>query len=203
MEASYDMTDFAFNNQKLSGPGPGDDKLLVNFHMRPHLDKAASKAEGRPIYKEREYVTIIIPGDKGTTVNRPVWDMDKRRFPMQYQAFKNNQSQDLVGTPLEQVPWITRSQMEELKYFNIRTLEQLVAMPDHQTQKFMGIRTLQQQARDHIERAKQDAPAAALQAALRERDAKLEEQAGALKELMAKVEILTKMAADKEEKKAK
>jgi hypothetical protein len=167
LDAGYDVTSMAFDADR-GRAFTNDDKLIVAFHMEPVLDKAASKAEGRPIYVSKEFVRIIVPGDKNNIVNRPVWAQDLQRFPRQYAAFKANQSQDLSGTPLETVPWITREQVEELKYFNVRTLEQLANIPDVHAQKFMGINTLRVRARDAIAFAKEQAPIQALAEAKRE-----------------------------------
>jgi len=187
-EAAYDMTDFALRE---SAAFEADNKLLVHFEMRPHLDKPKTKAEGRPIFSPREYVNIIVPGDRHNIVCRPVSDLDRRRFPRQYAAFKNNVEQNTSGTPLDTVPWITREQVEELKFFKIKTLEHLAELSDINAQKFAGIQKLRQKAKDHIERAKLDAPAAALQEELRTRDIKIAQQEKLLTELAAKVDALT------------
>lgn len=188
-EAEFSMTDFALRD---NAAFEADAKLLVHFDMRPHMDKLKTKEEGRPIFVPREYVTIHVPGDKNNVVCRPVSDLDRRRFPRQYAAFKANESQDISGTPLETVPWITREQVEELKYFKVRTLEHLAAIPDMHAQKFHGIQKLKQRAADHIERAKMDAPAAKLQEELRVRDQEIAAQKKQLLELAAKVDALSK-----------
>lgn len=187
-EADFGLTDSALRE---SAAFELDSKLLVHFDMRPHLDKQKSKDEGRPIFSPREYVTIHVPGDKNNVVCRPVSDLDRRRFARQYSAFKANESQTDTGTPLETVPWITREQVEELKYFKIRTLEHLAGLTDTNAQKFQGIQKLKQKAKDQIERAKLDAPAAKLQEELRSRDLKIAQQEKLLTELAAKVDALT------------
>lgn len=193
-EASYDMTQFAMDGER-GRAFTQDEKLIVNFQMIPHLDKAASKEQGRPIYTSREYITILVPGDKNNVVKRPVWSQDTQRFPRQYAAFKNNQSQQVTGTPLETVPWITREQVEELKFFHMQTLEQLANCPDVHAQKFMGINSMRQRARDHIAAAKEQAPLAQLRAEVEKRDAQLKEQ----NDLIARLsERLSKLEEEEE-----
>jgi hypothetical protein len=187
-EAEYGMTDFALRE---NAAYEADAKLLVHFDMRPHMDKVKSKAEGRPIFVPREYITIHVPGDKNNVVCHPVSDLDRRRFPRQYARFKANEQQSDTGTPLETVPWITREQVEELKYFKVRTLEALADLSDGNLQKFHGIQKLKQKAADQIARAKMDAPAAKLQEELRARDLKISQQEKLLTELSAKVEALS------------
>lgn len=196
-EADYGTTQMAFRDGRTSEQ---DAKLIVNFEMRPHLDKKRSSEEGRPIFTPKEYVTIIVPGDKNNVVCRPVWEKDKQRFPRQYQAFLNNHEQNVVGTPLEQVPWITREQVEELKFFHVRTLENLADMPDSNAQRFMGINKLRQRARDHIAAAKEAAPIAMLQEELRKRDATLNEMKALLEKQSAKIAALEDADEDEEPK---
>jgi hypothetical protein len=44
----------------------------------------------------------------------------------------------VVGTRLEVVPWLSRSKVEEYKFFSILTVEQLAAASDSVGQKFPG-----------------------------------------------------------------
>lgn len=169
MDLDYGATAMAFDSER-GHAFNADDKLIVNFRMQPHLNKKKTSEEGRPIYESREYVTIIVPGDKNNIVNCPVWEQHRQRFPRQYAAFKAGQTQELSGTPLEHVAWITREQVEELKFFHIRTLEQLSNCPDVHAQKFMGINKLRQRARDHIQQAKEAAPLEALAQTKRENE---------------------------------
>lgn len=191
MEADYGMTDMAFNMER-GKQFDQDANLLVHFQNKPHMDKAESAVQGRPIFKPREYITIIVPGDKTNIVNRPVWEQDRRRFPKQYSAFLNNKSQESEGTPLETVPWLTREQVEEMKYFNVKTLEHLANMPDAQAQRFMGIQTLRTRARDQIQAAKDLAPQAALRAEVEKQELEnkqLRELITALTAKVAKLEV--------------
>lgn len=195
-EADIGMTQMAFEESNRNGYDR-DKNLLVFFSNRPHPDKTASAKEGRPIFVSREYVTIMVPGDKTNVVNRPVNDLDRRRFADRYAAFKSGAKEEQVGTPLDTVPWITREQVEELKFFNVRTLEHLANMPDGNAQKFMGINQLRQRARDHIELAKENAPAMKLKEELRERDSTISVMQKQLAEMAAKIEALTPAKAAK------
>jgi hypothetical protein len=184
MEADYGTTAFAFDQER-GRANTEDDKLIVNFQLMPHPDQEASLKEGRPIFKMKEYVTIMVPGDKNNIVNRPVWKgRDDMRFARQYAAFKNNQSQEADGTPLEQVAWITRNQVEELKHFHVKTLEQLANLADVHAQRFMGINSMRTRARDQIAAAKEQAPLAQLRAEVTKREDQIKQQ----NELIAKLE---------------
>ena len=49
-----------------------DSKLYVKFYTRPVMHGFKSNEAGRPIYEDKEYIQIIVPGDSKTTVDCPV-----------------------------------------------------------------------------------------------------------------------------------
>jgi hypothetical protein len=171
-EASLEMTQAAYATD-------GDRRLLVKFGLFPEHDVEASAKEGRPIFKEREYVWIMVPGDKETIVHRPVIRVpgrsDPERFPQQWQAFLNKQTQETAGgTPLREVSFISSSQVKELEYFNCYTVEQLANMPDSASIKFMAVHKLKQLAKDYLQAAKETAPLTAMRAEMEKKDSQLE-----------------------------
>ncbi|MGH8694057.1 MAG: hypothetical protein ACREVM_07505, partial [Burkholderiales bacterium] len=87
---------------------------------------------------------------------REASDEDKTRFATQFTAYRSYASQ-AVGTPLSQVPWLTEAQIEEMKFFNITTVEALAGVSDAVTQKFMGITDLKQKAQKYLDDADQAA----------------------------------------------
>lgn len=197
-EASYEMTDAAFNR----GQDKADEKLLVQFSMYPHPDKEATALEGRPIYKEMEYVMIMVPGDKESIVHRPAWEKDRTRFPRQYQAFRNKQSQESVaGTPLRMVGFVTLGQIKELEYFNCYTVEQLASISDAHAGKFMGIQKLKQLANDYLTAAKEAAPLTAIRSEIEKKQSELDAANNAINEQGKRIQaleaLIAKMGADK------
>src|SRR5690606_9295016 len=131
MEADISLTRMALDiNSGVFNRYKEDDKLAVAFFFSPVQDDEATAREGRPIFKDAEFIKILIPGDKTNVVVRQASQSDKDRFAQQYARFKNNQQEVLEGTPLEAWPLVTRSQVEELKYFGVRTVEQLAGMAD-------------------------------------------------------------------------
>jgi hypothetical protein len=135
-----------------------DDRVYAQFYLHAKKDEKASLEQGRPVFKEVPYIKIMVPGDKDNIVQRPVRDQDKQRFPRQWQAFQNNEDEPMVGTPLTEWAFVNRSQVEELKYFGIRTIEDLANAPDSQIQKFMGINALKEKAKIFLEDSKLQAP---------------------------------------------
>ncbi len=181
----YGATELAM--QGVNARYAGDSKLLVQFHILPMVDDDRSKQEGRPMYRDVDHIRIMQPGNKESVIDRPVTEMDIARFRQQYDNWKAGNKEILEGTPLEAVPWITRSQVEEMRYFNVRTVEQLADISDSNAQKFMGINVLRKQARTFLEQAKKTAVSTKLQKQLDEKDNKIAALEQAVKELSAKV----------------
>jgi hypothetical protein len=146
----------------------GDDSgLHVVFDVESIPDPERSASEGRACFKDIEVITIHIAG--GDVRHRPViYDStphqpsDPERFPRQWAAFKNKSVQSKEGTPLEEWPPLSKSQVYELKAINIFTVEDLAQLPDGRL-TWMGARDLQNKAKNFIESAKSSAPLIQLQ----------------------------------------
>lgn len=174
-EADYQATEMALGRNPRYA---GDDKLWVQFHILPMISQEESDKEGRPIFKDVEHVRIMTPGNKDSIVDRPVTHLDIQRFKTQYQQWKADEQEMLTGTPLESVArdpllMITPSQVEELKYFKIRTVEQLAGIADVHAQGHMGLSMLKTRAVEYLEKAKDTAATTRLQAELETRDNKI------------------------------
>lgn len=189
-EADLAVTQMAFAQGGQFGPRPGDENLLVKFYLHPKQNKTKSVEAGRPIYEDVEYVHIMVPGDKDNIVERPARDSDRQRFPRQYEAFKRGEGDALVGTPLAMWPAIARSQVEELAFFNVKTVEQLAALSDTQIQKFMGMRELRTKAKLWLDAAAGNAPIEKLQAEIEERDNVIATMQKQMADLQARLEEL-------------
>jgi hypothetical protein len=186
-EAEYNLTAQAMESGQQSAH---DKRLRVQFGMYPQIDQAATIKEARPIYKDAEYITIMVPGERDI-VHRAAWQKDYDRFPEQYAAFKNKQNQDIAsGTPLKLLTWLTIGQVKELEYFNCYTVEQLANMPDSTAQKFLQINKLKQLAKDYLVAAKEQAPLTAMRAALDERDGQIAAMKKQMDAMSAKLDAL-------------
>lgn len=186
-EATYDETHQAIG-QTDARSREADSRLIVQFTEESWHNKEKSAQEGRPIYEPRVYVMIMVPGDKDSVIHRPASEMDYARFPSQYQRYQNKQDQRHAnGTPLRSVSFLTASQVKELEYFNVYTVEQLSNVPDVHAQKFMGIHKLKQLANDFLMAARDMAPLTALRAEMETKDAQLAAQSQAIEELKKQV----------------
>jgi hypothetical protein len=160
-EADMGITSMAMGGN--NGRHQGDEHLLVRFYMHPAKDKTASAEAGRPIFKDVPYVHIMQPGNKESIIHRKATDMDINRFAEHYRKFEARENQEAMeGTPLVEWPGVTRSQAEELKFYNVITVEQLVAMSDTNAQNFRGMNELKKRAAAFLEVSKEAAGAEAL-----------------------------------------
>jgi len=175
---------FADEQAAQYGSPEEDKKLMVRFFLHPVEQAAASIKAGRKIYKDTEYVEILIPGDKHSIIKRPAFAMDKRRFADAYARFKAGQHQQVEGTPLSVMVWMSEARIKEYEFFNILTVEQLAQASDgSQVAQVMGFVEDKRRAQSYLDTANGQAPVSELQDQLNRRDAELE----LLKEQMAQM----------------
>jgi hypothetical protein len=185
-EADLGLTQMAFNAEQGLGGGIDPSRyenLLVRFMMRPHQSQAKSRAAGRPIFEDIEYVDIQVPGDRTSQIIRPINDQDKLKWPRHYELFKARGEEAKIGTPLEQWPPITPALVQELKHFGVETVEQLANLADSAAQNFMGIQVWVQKAQGWLIQAGDAAEAEKYAEEIQKRDDQIEA-------LMARVEAL-------------
>ena len=114
-----------------------DARLAVQFYKKSVKQEDASNEAGRPIFKEFDFVRIMIPGDNLTEIDTYAQESHKQRFPRQWAHYQNQVAnhEDIIGTPLEQWPQITRSQADELRGLKFHTVESIADCSDQQLQR--------------------------------------------------------------------
>lgn len=173
-------------------PSTGESRLWARFFLDAEHDVEASDKAGRPIYRDREFVEIRVPGDKDEIRVRPVRESDKQQFPRQYAAFKQGVEAPVVGTPLDKLPFVTKAQVAELNAIGVRTAEQLRDMSDANAQKIMGANGLRKRVADFLEAAAGAAPAIELRAELEKRDNEIEALKNLIDEQRKRMDELSK-----------
>jgi hypothetical protein len=151
MEAATDwakVVDFQMDTDPRYGL---DAKLYVQFYSRPVLHNVKSDLAGRPVYIDVDHVKIIVPGDKLSIIDRVASGDDKKRFAAHWDKYKAGKGEDVIGTRLEGVAWMTRSKVEEYKFFGIHTVEQLSEASDGVGQKFPGFYADRDKAKKFLE----------------------------------------------------
>ena len=187
---SFDEMEQMANDQQ-KGRYAGDKNLMIQFHTLPMMDTQKSQDEGRPIYRDVEHVRILIPGSKESVVDKVVTDIERRRFKDLYEKWKANEQLDFTGTPLESCTWMAKSLVEEMKFFHVRTVEQLAELSDTHAQKFPGIRQYINLAKAYIAQAEKGKAASDLAAAMdaqKKENEDLREMIRGLQETLARLE---------------
>lgn len=136
----------------MSNPQNG---TFAEFYMEAVEFKAESEREGRPVFREIPFIRLISVGDRNNILEVKATDHYKQRFPREWKAFESRQHGEMVGTPLAQWPQITKAQVKEAEFFNIKTVEQLAEVNDTALQKIgMGWMELRMKARNYLDAAK-------------------------------------------------
>jgi hypothetical protein len=120
-----------------SDVGHPDARLHVTFYKRALEIKDETAAQGRPIFKEYDFVKILVPGDALNEIDTIAREGHKERFPRQWAAYvnKSGSEESFVGTPVSQWPLISISQAEELKGIKFHTVESIANCSDQQLQR--------------------------------------------------------------------
>lgn len=114
-----------------------DSRLAVTFYKRSMKQQDESMAAGRPIFKEFDFVRIMVPGDALTEIDTYANESHKARFPRQWAHYQNQvgNHEQVIGTPIEEWTIISRSQADELKGIKFLTVESVANASDQQIQR--------------------------------------------------------------------
>jgi hypothetical protein len=185
-----------------------DTRLAVKFEKREVQDMVKTLEENRPIFKEVVFIKIAVPGDALTEIDRPMYEHDKNRFPLQWASYLNRQGeeQNYSGTSLKEWPLITKSQAEELRGLKFHTVESIAMATDQAIQKIgmlagMSPYSFREKAQSFLKMAKEGADVSAREAelnALKEENAKIKAEAEEkYQKQQAQIEALMTMMAEK------
>ena len=131
------------------------DNVIPVFHSELMQNQVKSEEQGKPVFEGKDFVQMLIPGNRNEIPDVLVKDEHKRRWPKQYDAFKANKEAPVEGTPIDEWPVITRLRAAELKTFHIFTVEQLAEVSDANLTKIgMDARDLQRKAVSFLESSK-------------------------------------------------
>lgn len=110
-----------------------DQALHVEFYRQSIEIPFKSREAGRPIFEDRDFVRICVPGNQLTVIDREANSYDKQRFPIHWQAYQNAQSDECsTGTPIKHWTLLAPAIREELHAMKFRTVEQLATASDQQ-----------------------------------------------------------------------
>jgi hypothetical protein len=131
------------------GKHKGDSIAIFGLHAVQ--DTTASEEAGHPVYKEKDYVRIISPGNDKEIVHRAVKEEDKERWPREWAAYQNREEVPIEGMILSEWAQITKAQALTLEGMHIRTVEQLAEVNDQSISNMgMGFRELKNKAQEFV-----------------------------------------------------
>ena len=188
-----------------------DARLAVTFYKRSVEQKDESIAAGRPIFKEFDFIRICVPGDSLTEIDTYANNSHKMRFPRQWAYYQNQvgSQEQIIGTPIEQWPLVSRSQADELKGIKFRTVEDVANCSDQQLQRIgmiagMSPHSFREKAKAFLNLATESAEVSQREAelqALREENAKITAETEAkLSKMQDQMEALLAAVAEKQPK---
>ena len=172
-----------------------DKDLAVRFFVLPMQDPVKSAEEGRPIFKDVVHIEIRVRGDRNNVIHKPVTEVEKRRFRDAWRHYEQGNEMLQSGTPLSEWPSMTKSMVEEMKYFGFFTVEHVANARDDIASKF-HLFDLREKARHFIELAKGNAPLEALHKELKEERSEKEAMRQQLADMARRMAELEKKAKD-------
>ena len=173
-----------------------DNALWVEFYEGTVLQTFLSEQEGRPIYHDVVMTRIRIPGNDTTVIDRPLEEGDKLRFPRHWAFFEaKNTDGGHPGTPISEMPGVTKAMVENMRVRGFYTVEQFAAASDSVLQNLgmnVGVSPIafRDQCKRFLGAAADMAPTVRLEAELKQRDAQiaaLEAQQQATNAMLAKL----------------
>lgn len=176
----------------------------VRFFKMAMLHGVQSQAAGRQIYIDKDHVEIIVAGQDKQKFVGPVNEQHKERFPEEWARYQAGEQAEQIGTPLEQWPEVTPSQIAMLKNLNVFTVENAASLSDENVKNLgPGGYKLRDNAKRYLSVAANVADAARMseiEAALAEAKKREAEKDAQLAELKAQVAELVLAAKPKSKK---
>jgi hypothetical protein len=158
--------------------------LFVEFYEDALEIPFKSEQEGRPVYEQRVFVRIMVPGDATSIIETPATEQHKQEYRRQFERFEKGMKDVIDGTPLSMWPVVNKSQVKECEFFEIRSVEQLAELSDSTCKRMgMGYMELRSKAKAWLLAAK-DSALVTRQAAENDR---LQGEIEALKEQIAQM----------------
>lgn len=152
------------------------DPCIPNFHIQVVEDVEQTRKQGKPVFREEEFVEVIIPGNDRERPCFKVTQEHKDRWPEQYKRFSQHEEQHVAeGFYIEEWPQITRSLAATLKHHHILTVEQLAGLPDSNLMNMgPGMLDLKFKAQKFVEMMKDEAVIQKMGDELKQRDQRIE-----------------------------
>jgi hypothetical protein len=104
--------------------------VQVKFFQHPMLHGKQSLEAGRQVFVDVPHVEIVVAGQDKQKFVGPVNEQIEARFPEEYALFLKGEQMVRTGTPIEQWPQLTPSQVMMLKQLNAYSVEDVASLSD-------------------------------------------------------------------------
>lgn len=106
-----------------------ESKTYVRFLLEPKHFPAESEKQGHQVWQDVIMVLVQHPGERDP-IKREMLELDKRRWPRQWDAFDKGRSNDPDGTPISILFPGSPSTSQMLGSLGIHTIEQMANVND-------------------------------------------------------------------------
>jgi hypothetical protein len=149
----------------------------IRFWKDPYKNEAKSAEAGIPVFDTVDWYEIRVLGESDT-IQGP-WRLasaeNKERWAKAHAEWmRDNSTEGIIGTPLSEVAWLARGEVETFKYSGIRTLENLAEVADNSITRIPGGLAYRQKARDMLAAAKSSSHMQQMSEELAKRDAEID-----------------------------
>lgn len=177
--------------------GGGDRNMIAMFYNRPTANPGKSSEAGRPIFEDRVFVRIHPVGERLNIVDRPATVQDQRRFPTQWNQFKDNRQQIPEGTPIDLLYPEHPSIGASLRAGGVHTIEQCAELSGTAIDQLgMGSQRYSNDAQKYIAAANKGVGAAQIRKELEERDSQIRTLTHVVETLKSEVQRLSEVNAN-------
>lgn len=165
-------------------------KVSVEFRMDSVQSQIQSEQAGHPVFVEKPFVTVVIPGSGNTIIDTIADEIYQKRFPEQWARFQSGlKGASVSGWRLESWPAVNTAQVKTLQYMGVHTVEQLADLSDTACQSVgMGTLELRVKAKAAIEAARGGADVERLAAENKRRDDEMESLRAQIAEMRAQTQ---------------
>lgn len=153
----------------------GDDSSqVVIFYTKSVFNAAKSRQTGSRQYENETWVKMHPPGERLNIIDRPVQEIDKQKYPMQWNMFLQNRTQIPEGTPIDLLFPNNPAVADNLRAFGVHTVQQCAKLSAHAMQTIgMGAQEWQNMAKQYLDSASSGTAFLAMRAELEKKDAEL------------------------------
>lgn len=165
--------------------------VYADFFMQAVVDEPASEAAGQVVYKDLEWCRMSRIGSNGTTTEDAVARLKRnpQLWPYLeplYQAWRRGEEEPVSGARIDMAPFLTAAQVAALKRVNIRSIEDMAALPDGMLGAIgMGAQAMREKAKAWLAAANDIGKTAGKLGALEAENAALKDSVEELRKLIA------------------